>query len=220
MKKSHKNKKSKSLRNNNALKSLHGALRSLLDKQTTSNGQLTKKSTSAEVHSKKQYPKQKNDVIYIRSKENMLIPKLTDDEVMQRHKKADENMKNVWTNIIAKYEAMDDSKGDLIDLTNSEIIEDNGHVRGLSDLPQSNTGNTRYISTLTDILPNNNLDIGSEQLDQKYSSDTNIHERQDELHNYNENSIWADTDNSSDKSSIGSMSDEYQSGQENDSPID
>lgn len=74
---------------------------------------------------------ERNGILYIMSKENQLIPKLTDDEVMKLHKRADENMKQVWTDIIAKYEAVE-NQGDVIDLQTGELVEDNGHIRGIS----------------------------------------------------------------------------------------
>lgn len=90
---------------------------------------------------------EKNGVLYIMSKENQLIPRLTDDEVMKLHKKADENMKQVWSDIIAKYEAVDD-QGDVVDLQTGELIEDNGHIRGISN----ENSETRYESSLKGIV--------------------------------------------------------------------
>ncbi|CCC67947.1 hypothetical protein NCAS_0A13890 [Naumovozyma castellii] len=107
----------------------------------------------------------KNGIIYIKSRENVLIPKLTDDEVMERHKKADETMKEVWTNIINKYESMK-NQGDLINLQTGEIIEDNGHIKGLNhEYTNTETVETRYKSTLKDILDINDGD----ELDDEYS---------------------------------------------------
>nr|2YFV_C Chain C, SCM3 [Kluyveromyces lactis NRRL Y-1140] len=63
----------------------------------------------------------RDGVVYIMSKENRLIPKLSDEEVMERHKKADENMKRVWSQIIQKYESID-NQGDVIDLQTGEVI--------------------------------------------------------------------------------------------------
>lgn len=47
---------------------------------------------------------------------------------MDRHKRADENMKRAWLQLIQKYEALED-QGDVLDLNTGEIVEDNGHVR-------------------------------------------------------------------------------------------
>ncbi|CCD22372.1 Scm3p NDAI_0A02140 [Naumovozyma dairenensis CBS 421] len=182
-----KKKKSKKL----ALKSLHGALRGLLnespttlnnpktllkssetnDKSTAKLKETKPKHVKSKKKSKGQYVRkiggregenevspyynafdednnenvtEKNGIIYIKSRENILIPKLTDDEVMERHKKADETMKEVWTNIINKYESVE-TQGDLIDLKTGEIIEDNGHIRGLQHGHADTT--TRYQST-------------------------------------------------------------------------
>ncbi|CAR28518.1 hypothetical protein ZYGR_0S01510 [Zygosaccharomyces rouxii] len=90
---------------------------------------------------------EKNGILYIMSKENQLIPRLTDDEVMKLHKKADENMKQVWNDIIAKYEAVE-NQGDVIDLQTGELIEDNGHIRGISH----ENSETRYASSLKGLI--------------------------------------------------------------------
>lgn len=90
---------------------------------------------------------ERNGVLYVMSKENQLIPRLTDDEVMKLHKKADENMKQVWNDIIAKYEAVE-NQGDVIDLQTGELVEDNGHIRGIS---HENNG-TRYTSSLKGLI--------------------------------------------------------------------
>ncbi|CDO95569.1 unnamed protein product [Kluyveromyces dobzhanskii CBS 2104] len=98
-----------------------------------------------------------NGAVYILSKENQLIPKLSDEDVMERHKKADENMKEVWSQIIQKYENIED-QGDVVDLQTGEIIEDNGHLRSLgseaSTLNTSvpNSGSVIYKSVLNDIF--------------------------------------------------------------------
>lgn len=90
---------------------------------------------------------ERNGILYIMSKENQLIPKLTDDEVMRLHKKADENMKQVWNDIIAKYEAVE-NQGDVVDLQTGELIEDNGHIRGISH----ENSETRYKSSLKGLI--------------------------------------------------------------------
>lgn len=97
-----------------------------------------------------------NGITYIMSKENQPIPKLSDTEVMERHRRADENMKSTWMNIIKKYEEVE-HQGDVIDLATEEIVEDNGHIRNMSaaakgsaDLPKDTK--TTYSSVLSDIL--------------------------------------------------------------------
>lgn len=90
---------------------------------------------------------ERNGVLYIMSKEHQLIPKLTDEKVMELHKRADENMKRAWSEIITKYETVD-NQGDIIDMQTGELIEDNGHLRGISQ-----EGNQiRYKSTLQDLI--------------------------------------------------------------------
>lgn len=90
---------------------------------------------------------ERNGVLYIMSKENQLIPKLTDEKVMELHKRADENMKRAWSEIITKYETVE-NQGDIIDMQTGELIEDNGHLRGISQ-----EGNQiRYKSTLQDFI--------------------------------------------------------------------
>lgn len=91
---------------------------------------------------------QHDGVTFIMSKENQLIPKLTEEEVIERHRKADENMKQVWSKIIQKYENVED-QGDLIDLRTGEIVEDNGHLRGLS---ATTVNTTKYVSVLNDLI--------------------------------------------------------------------
>lgn len=195
--KHHKSKKIRKHSKDKSLKSLHGALLNLLNKE--------KSPEEYSLYNKRFHPSNKaepqpkidqpNDIIYIRSKENVLIPKLTDDEVMERHKIADENMKNVWTNIIAKYENADDSKGDLIDLNTGEIIEDNGHVRELSTMKPSSFAATSYKSTFTDRL----LD---EDMDDTTTKNTNYNDNPKNLDNEKltdsdkdeGNSLWAETE--------------------------
>lgn len=94
-------------------------------------------------------PPSSDKVVYIMSKESHLIPKLTDEQVMSRHKQADENMKRVWAHLIEKYGSLED-QGDVLDLATGEIIEDNGHVRGLGT--QTTDNNERYVSVLSDLL--------------------------------------------------------------------
>lgn len=100
----------------------------------------------------------KNGTIYIKSKENQSIPNLTDDDVLLRHKKADAKMKQVWTDIIDKYEHLDD-EGDEIDLQTMEIVKNNGHIQGLQNVnttadysDTSRPRSIRYVSTLNDII--------------------------------------------------------------------
>ncbi|CAG98020.1 Scm3p [Kluyveromyces lactis] len=126
------------------LRRLTGALRDLLGEEEPKKEENLKQIT-------------RDGVVYIMSKENRLIPKLSDEEVMERHKKADENMKRVWSQIIQKYESID-NQGDVIDLQTGEVIEDNGHLRNLSNeksvlhssLPDG--GSVSYKSVLNDIM--------------------------------------------------------------------
>ncbi|SCU81268.1 LAME_0B06282g1_1 [Lachancea meyersii CBS 8951] len=92
-------------------------------------------------------------IVYVMSKEAQLIPKLTDEQVLERHKRADENMRRAWSHLIQKYEALQD-QGDVVDLTTGEIIEDNGHVRSLSgrDGPGSCSSDPNYVSVLSDLI--------------------------------------------------------------------
>ncbi|CEP62545.1 Scm3p LALA0_S05e08020g [Lachancea lanzarotensis] len=95
-----------------------------------------------------------NEIVYVMSKEAQLIPKLTDEQVLERHKRADENMKRAWLHLIEKYESIED-QGDVVDLTTGEIIEDNGHVRGLSAQHGSTASNgtdSNYVSVLSDLI--------------------------------------------------------------------
>lgn len=167
-----------------ALKKLHGALRGLLnkpqanrsyDKVDVTPGVIPeivptvvpkgkKESLGAPI---KKMPlhvssiDEKKDITYIVSRENQLIPKLTDSQIMERHKQADENMRNVWSSIISKYENVQ-HQGDVIDLRTGEVIEDNGHLRGISH--DSHNMETRYQSSLRDIL-----DIEDDEEDGEYS---------------------------------------------------
>lgn len=141
---------------------------------------------------------QKNGIMYIMSKEQHPIPKLTDEQIMERHKKADESMKNVWSSIIAKYESMED-QGDIVDLRTGEILEDNGHLRGISQQPSSDHEVTRYKSTSKDILSTN---IEQEEAD--------------------EYSIWQDegTDDEEDGDYVEELSQEEASGDNNRSSLE
>ena len=95
---------------------------------------------------------EKNGIIYIKSKENRFIPKLTDDELMARHKKADETMREVWNKIIEKYENVVD-QGDVLNLQTGEIIEDHGHLKGENTrLPLVDQITTSYKNIIMDIL--------------------------------------------------------------------
>ena len=184
--KHHKAKKSSRLskHNNKSLKSLHGALRSLLNKTKDVHNQDTNKSP-LNIPKRKSKIRSDNNIIYIRSKENALIPKLTDDEVMQRHKLADESMKNVWANIIAKYESIDDSTGDMVDLTTGDIIEDNGHLRGLTESTSTSPYDTKYKSTLLDIIPSTG------DSDKSTANPVTTNEI---TQNQHESTIWDETD--------------------------
>ncbi|AET41359.1 Scm3p Ecym_8063 [Eremothecium cymbalariae DBVPG len=99
---------------------------------------------------------EKNGIVYIMSKENQLIPKLSDEEVMERHRRADENMKQAWADIIEKYESVED-QGDVVDLQTGEIVEDNGHIRSIQSFgsvrdTKDVAADVKYKSVLTDIL--------------------------------------------------------------------
>lgn len=185
------------------IRSLHGALRNLLNKDKSPRHTTKNKSRN-------NYKNSNDDIIYIRSKENILIPKLSDDEVMQRHKKADENMKNVWSNIIQKYEQMDDSKGDLIDLNTGEIIEDNGHVRDLAQLGSLEQSNTTYKSTFNDIFPEEEeATINTQKVQGDNGDDDAVDDNDDGeyLRDSNEeegNSVWADVDSDDNHSDTSS----------------
>lgn len=161
-----------------ALRSLKGALKSLLKDEkileneastlipkkrgrprgsTKDKDKTTMKDTDKIVDSR-------NGIRYIMSKEKMIIPKLTDEEVMERHKKADETMKNVWLNLIQKYENVKD-QGDIINLQTGEIIEDHGHIRNIN----SNEYTTTYNTNLGDIMYKNS-DV-SEMIDLNNNDD-------------------------------------------------
>lgn len=147
-----------------ALQSLKGALKSLLkDEKELENEASTlipkKRGRPRESNKIKSKPKtndsdkivdRRNGIRYIMSKEKMIIPKLTDEEVMERHKKADETMKKVWLNLINKYENVKD-QGDLINLQTGEIIEDHGHIRNINSIDYT----TSYNTNLEDIMYKN-----------------------------------------------------------------
>ncbi|AGO11856.1 AaceriADR088Cp [[Ashbya] aceris (nom. inval.)] len=118
------------------LRRLTGALRELLDEQAA----------PADTAGSGEPARAK--VVYVMSRENEPIPRLSDAEVMERHRRADENMKQAWTRIIEKYSALDD-QGDVVDLHTGEIVEDNGHIRGLSAGARAEV---RYESALRDLV--------------------------------------------------------------------
>ncbi|QLQ79138.1 hypothetical protein HG537_0B04860 [Torulaspora globosa] len=138
-----------------ALRKLHETLKSLLDKPTKEINDVKCTNSIPEIlptprsNSIKRVRKRKDSSSFVLSKEDQLIPRLSDNEIMERHKLADENMRQVWTNIIRKYESIED-QGDLLDLHTGEVIEDNGHIRGLSN--DNITGETRYQSVLKDVI--------------------------------------------------------------------
>nr|2L5A_A Chain A, Histone H3-like centromeric protein CSE4, Protein SCM3, Histone H4 [Saccharomyces cerevisiae] len=70
---------------------------------------------------------------------------------MERHKLADENMRKVWSNIISKYESIEE-QGDLVDLKTGEIVEDNGHIKTLTANNSTKDKRTKYTSVLRDII--------------------------------------------------------------------
>lgn len=180
-----------------ALKKLHGALKSILG---SSEEELKKRkdkgiveilpgAEAKRISSRKRSPpvavEKKNGLTYIVSREKQLIPMLTDDEIMQRHKLADENMKTAWTSIINKYESVED-QGDVIDLRTGEVVEDYGHLRGLShELPQDSS---HYRSTLTSLLGVKNeedtrrnlwQDGDDDEDDEEYNSENEAREEED-----------------------------------------
>lgn len=160
-------------------KSLHGAIKGLLSdikrdttvKKSTNNNLLNPTSFKNKKHSRieratsnkviKRKNKvndsqleylEKNGIIYIKSKENKYIPKLTDDEIVARHRKADETMRDVWNKIIEKYENVVD-QGDILNLQTGEIIEDHGHLRGENtELFSVEHTTTSYKASINDIL--------------------------------------------------------------------
>ncbi|EGA83645.1 Scm3p [Saccharomyces cerevisiae x Saccharomyces kudriavzevii VIN7] len=125
------------------------------------------------------------------SKENHIIPKLTDDEVMERHKLADENMRKVWSNIISKYESIEE-QGDLVDLKTGEIVEDNGHIKTLTANKSTKDKRTKYTSVLRDIIDISDEEDGnkndeytlwandSEASDSEVDADNDTEEEKDE----------------------------------------
>lgn len=126
---------------------------------------------------------ERNGIIYIKSKENKMIRKLSDDEVMSRHKRADQTMKDVWTKIIDKYETVQD-QGDILDLQTGEIVEDHGHLRGENPLlPSVYETVTNYRTTLNDILLQDESQPGDDR-DDKRAQNRKI--------SNNETSIWTE----------------------------
>ncbi|SCU92766.1 LANO_0E02036g1_1 [Lachancea nothofagi CBS 11611] len=154
-----------------SLLNLRGALKGLLTAQNSNNSSVeppvlsttnleedlsdtSKQTETSEFSSNPQHlqPQDKHGIVYIMSKEAQLIPKLTDEQVLERHKRADENMKRAWSRLIQKYESIGD-EGDVLDLNTGEIIEDNGHIRGLSTFDATvNSANDNYVSVLSDLL--------------------------------------------------------------------
>ena len=138
----------------------------------------------------------KNGIIYIRSKERALIPNLSAEETLRRHKQADENMKRAWESIIQKYENInDDVEGDLVDLKTGRIVRDNGHLRRLSLMPSIRDPNTEYKATLDDLflgvdrveLPrqrhklNNDYSIQNESEEGEEEEEEEVEEEEEEL---------------------------------------
>lgn len=161
-------KTSKKISKKRSLKNLHGALKGLL-KESNKKGEvkirkrrdcnpvpqvctpMIEKLKTKKSDENSRPIAERNGHVYILSKENHIIPKLTDDEVMERHKRADENMKKVWSNIISKYESIED-QGDLVDLKTGEIVEDNGHIKTLTANNTTKDKRTKYTSVLRDII--------------------------------------------------------------------
>lgn len=173
--------KSNKKKDKKKLKSLHSALKSLLkEEKSKSKVQLQDKALRSRSRKDKRAQSEddpveyKNGRAYIHSKENQLIPRLTDDEVMERHKLADQKMKQVWSSIIDKYANVED-QGDIVDLHTGEIVTDNGHVRNLN--VKETESKTRYDSVVMDILYDNNKA-----------------EVEQDVEHYNQYSIWDDDD--------------------------
>ncbi|AMD20077.1 HCL074Cp [Eremothecium sinecaudum] len=133
------------------LKHLRGALKDLLGNEGNSLKGNDSSRLSLRNESKAEAVTEKNGVIYIMSKESQLIPKLSDAEVLERHRRADENMRQAWAEIIKKYEGLED-QGDVVDLTTGEIVEDNGHIRNLTTEIKNDVKAGQYKSALDDIL--------------------------------------------------------------------
>lgn len=137
-----------------------------LDPESGSDVEIDEKSPlsdqDAELHQEAKETVNKHGVIYTMSKENKLIPKFTDDEIMEKHKQADANMKETWMNIINKYSFNEEDeeyggvKSDVIDIRTGQIVEDNGHLRSLYKKNKSNgylddkntVRNDKYVSKL------------------------------------------------------------------------
>lgn len=160
-------------RRKTSLRRLTGALKELLDAD--------KNDDKAPSENGESLPQSENGLVYIMSKEHMLIPKLSDEEVLERHKRADENMKQVWTRIIEKYENLKD-QGDIVDLQTGEIIEDNGHLRNLDTGssrkpdPELN-GTIQYQSILNDIIDIKDYDKSVwEEEEQSSGSESDLEE--------------------------------------------
>lgn len=147
---------SKIRKRKSSLRRLTGALKDLLDEKIFQGGNDTL-AQGTELEPSAVVQRENEDGIkYIFSKENQMIPKLSDEEVLERHKRADENMKQVWNQIIKKYENMQD-QGDVLDLRTGEILEDNGHLRSMKyelsdDTTSMHDEAIRYRSVLKDII--------------------------------------------------------------------
>lgn len=201
-------KTNKKISKRRSLKNLHGALKGLLKESgKKSESKIRKHSDCNPVH--RVYPPniekrktkkddgisrpiaERNGHVYIMSKENHIIPKLTDDEVMERHKLADENMRKVWSNIISKYESIEE-QGDLVDLKTGEIVEDNGHIKTLTANNSTKDKRTKYTSVLRDIIDISDEEDGnkndeytlwandSEASDSEVDADNDTEEEKDE----------------------------------------
>lgn len=150
-------KASKVRKRKSSLRRLTGALKDLLDEKKVQRGNDAPAQRRRELEGDTSAQLENDDGIkYIFSRENQMIPKLSDQEVLERHKRADENMKQVWNQIIKKYENMQD-QGDVLDLRTGEIVEDNGHLRSMKheisdDATVMHDEAIRYRSVLKDII--------------------------------------------------------------------
>lgn len=196
------------------LKNLHGALKGLLKESSKKSeakirkhhdhgslpqvhAPIIEKGAKRRRHSGEVRPiAERNGHVYIMSKENQVIPKLSDDEVMQRHIRADENMKEVWSNIISKYESLED-QGDLVDLNTGEIVEDNGHIKQLTTNDATKDKKTRYTSVLRDIIDISDEDDGDKD---------------------DEHTIWANNSESSDSDADAGNGHEEEEEEEEEGP--
>ncbi|EDO15907.1 hypothetical protein Kpol_1019p28 [Vanderwaltozyma polyspora DSM 70294] len=165
-----KKKVSKQKRKQDTIKKLHGMLKNLINNKETDQDKDNEKNES----------KSSDGIIYIKSKENVDIPKLTDEEILMKHKRADENMKSTWQNIISKYEKFE-GPSDVIDLNTGEIVEDNGHIRNLNNEAFKNLSpnTTPQKNTISNELIQYSLDSDLDSQDEEYElEESNLDEEE------------------------------------------